>query len=299
MSRNYTQVTTAIWLNDDFRALTLDAQWVYLMLISQPDITSIGSLPMTLKRWASYAYGMTIKRLSSGITELENHRFVVVDRTVEELLVRSFVRWDGGFRIPKRLEAIKAAAMRLNSSVLQQVAGYELTQLGIIHTLPGEPIDSLSKGYREDIDSSGVVVMSAVTSYNPQPTTINPCSGGYRKASGKGTRMTPDWQPSPRLVEFVRQECPAVNGRTETDQFRDWWISRPGKDGLKLDWDATYRNWMRKSQEERRGGNGRLQSPSARTNAATERTNESIATLHRLKAAEQNGHQPRALGIEQ
>lgn len=242
MSRNYTQIMTAIWLDADFRALTADAQWTYLMLISQSDITSIGSLPITLKRWASYASGMSIKKLSGGIAELERHRFVVVDHTVEELLVRSFVRWDGGYKIPKRLEAIKATAQRLNSKALQQVAAYELDQLGIAHSIDREPIESLSNGYPEDTESPGVVVTKVGTTPNPQPTTINTGSGG--------NRIDPDWQPTPRLIEFVKAECPSVNGRVETDNFRDWWISKAGKDALKTDWDATYRNWMRKAQKE-------------------------------------------------
>jgi hypothetical protein len=28
-------------------------------------------------------------------------------------------------------------------------------------------------------------------------------------------------------------------------RFKDYWIARPGKDGCKLDWEATWRNWCR------------------------------------------------------
>lgn len=33
----------------------------------------------------------------------------------------------------------------------------------------------------------------------------------------------------------------------EWDQFRDYWISKPGQGGVKLDWFATWRNWVRNS----------------------------------------------------
>lgn len=291
MSRNYSQVMTAIWLDGDFRALSSDAQWTYLMLISQSDITSIGSLSMTTKRWAAYAKGMTIKRLSVGIAELEAHRFVVVDPTVEELLVRSFVRWDGGYKIPKRLESIKATALRLNSRVLQQVAAYELDQLGIVHGINREPTDSLSDAYREDTDSAGVVVTSVGKSPNPQPTTINPVSGG--------TRIAHDWQPSPRLVDWVRAECPSVNGRVETDNFRDWWIAKAGKDALKTDWDATYRNWMRKAQEERGHRPGQRGTNGTRRSTTDDAVNQTLEMARRYaeEDAATESTQPTRLGI--
>jgi hypothetical protein len=33
--------------------------------------------------------------------------------------------------------------------------------------------------------------------------------------------------------------------RTEAARFADFWHSKPGKDGCKLDWLATWRNWCR------------------------------------------------------
>lgn len=41
--------------------------------------------------------------------------------------------------------------------------------------------------------------------------------------------------------------------------FRDFWISKPGAGGRKLDWDATWRNWCRSDKTARKpkeGGNG-------------------------------------------
>ncbi|EHK77711.1 hypothetical protein SM0020_12325 [Sinorhizobium meliloti CCNWSX0020] len=33
--------------------------------------------------------------------------------------------------------------------------------------------------------------------------------------------------------------------RLEADKFRDFWVSKGGKDAAKLDWEATWRNWIR------------------------------------------------------
>jgi len=37
----------------------------------------------------------------------------------------------------------------------------------------------------------------------------------------------------------------------EAERFRDYWIAKPGKDGVKLDWAATWRNWMRRFADEK------------------------------------------------
>ena len=29
------------------------------------------------------------------------------------------------------------------------------------------------------------------------------------------------------------------------EKFKDYWIAQPGQKGVKLDWDATWRNWVR------------------------------------------------------
>lgn len=37
----------------------------------------------------------------------------------------------------------------------------------------------------------------------------------------------------------------------EWEKFRDWWAAASGQKGVKADWFATWRNWMRKKQEDK------------------------------------------------
>lgn len=39
------------------------------------------------------------------------------------------------------------------------------------------------------------------------------------------------------------------------ENFRDYWVAEPGKGGTKLDWDATWRKWVR-SEKPNRAGSG-------------------------------------------
>jgi hypothetical protein len=56
-----------------------------------------------------------------------------------------------------------------------------------------------------------------------------------------------DWKPSPELVAWVRSDYPNVDGRLETENFRDYWHSKAGKDATKTSWDLTFRRWIRNS----------------------------------------------------
>lgn len=59
------------------------------------------------------------------------------------------------------------------------------------------------------------------------------------------------------MVAWGRENAPHVNGGYETQKFVDYWRGRSGKDGTKTDWLATWRNWMRKAQEDtQRPGRG-------------------------------------------
>jgi len=66
-------------------------------------------------------------------------------------------------------------------------------------------------------------------------------------AAKRGTRLPSDWQPSNELVDQMRRECPAVDLRSEHRVFADHWASQPGQKGVKTDWAATWRNWMRRA----------------------------------------------------
>jgi hypothetical protein len=39
-----------------------------------------------------------------------------------------------------------------------------------------------------------------------------------------------------------------IDGRLEAEKFADYWASQPGRHGLKADWHATWRNWVRNSK---------------------------------------------------
>lgn len=74
--------------------------------------------------------------------------------------------------------------------------------------------------------------------------------GGAKEKPPKrnGTRLPDDWKPAPELIDAARAERPDIDLRLETAKFRDFWRAKTGRDATKLDWDATYRNWIRNAR---------------------------------------------------
>lgn len=72
------------------------------------------------------------------------------------------------------------------------------------------------------------------------------------KAS-KGTRINPDWVPTPEMVEYCKQKRSDLDPNDVAENFRDYYLSVPGDKGLKKDWDATWRTWVRRESSQSGG----------------------------------------------
>ena len=66
----------------------------------------------------------------------------------------------------------------------------------------------------------------------------------------KGTRLPGDWQPGSEHIDYaISRGFKAHEARRIGEDFRDYWASKPGASGVKLDWLATWRTWVRKEAD--------------------------------------------------
>lgn len=63
----------------------------------------------------------------------------------------------------------------------------------------------------------------------------------------RGSRLQEDWQPNNTLIEWAKTDYPYVDLTLEIAKFVDYWVARADKGAIKLDWDRTFRNWIRNS----------------------------------------------------
>jgi len=64
----------------------------------------------------------------------------------------------------------------------------------------------------------------------------------------RGSRLAQDWFLSKSMGDWATKERPDLDVRQVAEQFKDYWIAQPGQKGVKLDWDATWRNWVRNTK---------------------------------------------------
>jgi uncharacterized protein YdaU (DUF1376 family) len=81
---------------------------------------------------------------------------------------------------------------------------------------------------------------------NQEPITINqePTVKGTR-----GSRLSADFVLPTEWIAFCQQERQDLNPHKVFDGFKDYWVSKAGAQGVKLDWLATWRNWVRNQKQ--------------------------------------------------
>lgn len=100
MARDHARIRTQLWRNEDFTALSADAQWVFMMVLSQPDLNLCGVVAYRPRYWAGLATGLSVARVRKAAAALERTHFVVIDADTDELWVTSFLRYDGVLKSP-------------------------------------------------------------------------------------------------------------------------------------------------------------------------------------------------------
>ena len=71
------------------------------------------------------------------------------------------------------------------------------------------------------------------------------------RSATRGSRLPANWVPNKELADWSKAERPDLDLRKVLEEFRDYWASVAGSNGVKLNWDATWRNWVRKQKAER------------------------------------------------
>lgn len=147
MARSYAPLLTSTWADADFRALSGDAQRIYLLALSQPNMTYAGVVPYTSRRWARMASDTKPADIDEAVEELILRRFVVLDDETEELFVRSFVKHNGVLQQPQLRKAMVRAFGEILSPSIRAAFRAELPESARTLLAPcPQPSGTLSEG---------------------------------------------------------------------------------------------------------------------------------------------------------
>lgn len=87
---------------------------------------------------------------------------------------------------------------------------------------------------------------------NSTPSSSSSSSSKKEKPNGfskKAERIPKDFTVSQDVLGWSKVKTPDVNISREFEKFQNYWQAKSGKDAVKLDWDATLRNWLLSAQE--------------------------------------------------
>lgn len=263
MARTRAMILTSIWQDPDFVALKPAAKLVYLALLSQPDVSHLGVLSVAYGRWARALNG-SAQWVRECVEELAAARFVIIDPDAEQLLIRSFMRNDGVARQPNVLQAAatsigSVASAKIADALLDELARIEVEEITektapIVAAMKVQ-LKTLGEGFPEPFAEpfpEGFPVPLSKGSENPSGNPLGDrgsTSGvstdvAVPRVRARGTRLPADFTVTPEMVAWFRGRCPGVNGQVETEKFRNYWLAKSGQAATKLDWPATWRNWM-------------------------------------------------------
>ena len=122
-----------------------------------------------------------------------------------------------------RIPNTKTLAFRLR---LTEIKTKEIV-IKLSHWLEQDDINVISDGYQLD----------------PLETERETEKEKEKKILGK--RLANDFSFPLEWEQFCQQTRPELSPVKTFDQFKDYWIAQAGQKGVKLDWFATWRNWVR------------------------------------------------------
>lgn len=65
------------------------------------------------------------------------------------------------------------------------------------------------------------------------------------EVGARASRLPQDWVLPDEWRDWAKAERGDLDPLKTAEQFADYWRAKPGKDGRKTDWLATWRNWVR------------------------------------------------------
>ena len=184
---------------------------------------------------------------------------------MEDLTYRRLLDWYYLHETPIPLDEVEVARqirMRSHSDCIAIVLReyFERTDDGWIHHRANKELakageksqkasDSAKARWSKQKDANALRTQSeGNATHNTSHTTQNTKP---KKEQQRGSRLPADWKPDSDLAEWSKAERPDLDLRRVLMEFRDYWTAVAGAKGVKLNWDATWRNWVRNQKAEK------------------------------------------------
>lgn len=222
-------------------------------------------------------------RVMASIPGLANRARVPIEDT--ETAIAAFLAPDKYSRTPdnegRRIELIDGGWRLLNHAKYRAIRDEESikeSKRNYINRRRAEERENQSNGVdigrpnaEADTEADAPKVVTTATSAKPvgdpppaAGATEPPAKPKKGRKEPTGTRLPADWVLLKPWGEWALTERPdwtADTVRTEAAVFADYWHGAAGAKGRKVDWEATWRNWVRRSNAGGSQGGGQGRAP--------------------------------------
>lgn len=138
MARNFAKLYVGIWSDERFKALSSQAQRLYIYLFGHQRLDNAGTLVWQPQVAVRAASDLTPQMIDQAMHELRTHRYIILDEDTGLLAVRSYVRNDETLKNSKNTTAFVKAWDTLDSDMLKSVIAHEVDRIADEHPyLPG------------------------------------------------------------------------------------------------------------------------------------------------------------------
>ncbi|SSZ40199.1 Uncharacterized protein conserved in bacteria [Bartonella grahamii] len=146
------------------------------------------------------------------------------------------------------------------------------------------------------VETTSEQIATGVDNQPPIHEQENVSQKAKRAQANRGCRLPADFEPDYDFA--IAEGLPPERVKVEIAKFRDYWTAKSGKDATKIDWQATWRNWVRRTIEglektkntNNNGGNNGNFSKDQRTRGGTGETIRNLIGATQLSDASTRYH---------
>lgn len=261
MPRDRANIRVDLWADDDWRSLTPTAQWLYLHLLTAPTLNYVGVADWRPARISAVTRNTTPKKVEAYALELEAARFVHFDDVTEEASIRSFLRHDGALTNPNLWKSIgrdfaAVASARLRSSIaleFQRLRDENPDGLGKVNPWASRDLQTLGKFTPSDTPSDRGSHRGSDSGWDTTTTTSTTPSKEGVVPRKRGTRIPEPFIVTAEMRAWAAKETPSLDVDDVTRRFVNYWRAAT-RNAAKLDWRATWENWLLKDNDQKPRG---------------------------------------------
>jgi hypothetical protein len=274
MARDRASIRLDMWADADWRALSVPAQRLYMLILSHPTLSYAGVADWRPGRIAQLSAGTTTEDINTAASELEAAGFILRDVGTEEVLIRSFVKHDGLMKQPKLVVSMTTAFAAIASSMLREVVAFEVQklhardmdrdpdkrlkwdvrQVQTVLAAKGSPIATFTHGVTHGLTPA--VTPNGGQSQGLRTTTATATATEASLPDGeaklKETRLPKDWAPTAAHLELARER--RIDITAEVTAFR---LHAETHDRHAARWNAAFTTWLKKAKPSAAASGGR------------------------------------------